>query len=152
MQLFNKIILALFLACAPLLTAADELIDLSPAQVEEIKQSKALIIDIRTEQEWQSTGIIPGSQTLQFFDAQGQADPQQWLQQMQKLRSSPEQPVVLVCRSGNRSRMVGDFLTRQAGMKNIYHLQNGLKSWLQQGKATEPVCKEKTACNQTATE
>jgi len=152
MQLFNKIILALFLACAPLLTAADELIDLSPAQVEEIQQSNALIIDIRTEQEWQNTGIIAGSQTLQFFDAHGQADPQQWLQQMRKLRSSPEQPVVLVCHSGKRSRMVGDFLTRQAGMKNIYHLQNGLKSWLQQGKATEPVCKGKTACNQTATE
>ncbi len=152
MQLFSTFILALFLTCGPAPATADALTDLSPAQVEAIRHENALVIDIRTEQEWQSTGIIPGSKTLQFFDARGQADARQWLQQMRKLRSSPEQPVVLVCRSGNRSRIVGDFLTRQAGMKNIYHLQNGLKSWLQQGKATEPVCKGKTACNQTATE
>lgn len=152
MQRLKNLILVLLLASAPLLTAADELVDLSPAQLQKIRKNNALVIDIRTEQEWQSTGIIPGSRMLQFFDAQGQADPRQWLEQMQKLRRSPEQPIVLVCRSGNRSRMVGDFLTRQAGMKNIYHLQNGLKSWLQQGKATEPVCIGQIACKQAATE
>ncbi|WP_305906872.1 rhodanese-like domain-containing protein [Methylomarinum sp. Ch1-1] len=137
------VILALF---SSLLSAA-ELIDLSVPQLQAMRQnSEALIIDIRTEKEWQATGTLPASHKLQFFNASGDYDAEKWLAELKKLKSSPDQPVVLVCRSGNRSGMVGNFLAKQLGMKNVYHLSSGIESWLQAGQEVDAPCPNKVAC------
>ncbi len=115
---------------------ADELKNLGPEQIEALQKNGALIIDIRTIKEWQTTGTIPNSKKLQFFDAQGKFNAEEWVKELNQVKSSPDQPVVLVCRSGNRSSMVGNFLTQKLGMKNIYHLQNGITSWIKSGKKT----------------
>jgi len=117
-------------------SSADELKNLDPEQIEALQNNGALIIDIRTAKEWQSTGIIPNSKKLQFFDAQGKFNAEEWVKELNQAKTSPDQPVVLVCRSGNRSSMVGNFLTQKLGMKKIYHLQNGISSWIKSGKKT----------------
>ena len=35
----------------------------------------AQVIDIRTQPEWEETGIVPGSKLLTYFDERGRADP-----------------------------------------------------------------------------
>lgn len=143
-----KIILFILLSLLSSLTVADELIDLSVEQVQAMQNDgEALMIDIRTEQEWQSTGIIPSSHKLEFFNKQGKYDAEQWLNELTKLQSSPDQPVILVCRSGNRSGMVGQYLTQQLGMKNVYHLSNGIQAWIKKGKKLDNVCLNQIACN-----
>lgn len=96
------------------------------------KKEKALVVDIRTEQEWQSTGVIPNSQRLQAYNADGSFDAAKWLAALQKLKTSPDQEVILVCRSGNRSSKLGKMLTEQ-GMNQVYHLTNGMQSWIKSG-------------------
>jgi rhodanese-related sulfurtransferase len=91
-----------------------------------------LVIDIRTEAEWQTTGVIPKSEKLQAYDKQGNFDSANWLANLQKLISSSDQPIILVCRSGQRSSKVGEFLTKQ-GINNVYHLNNGIQSWIKSG-------------------
>jgi rhodanese-related sulfurtransferase len=112
--------------------SAAELGNLNPQQI--LEKPNALIIDIRTKQEWQQTGTIPNSHKLQSFDKQGKFDSSAWLAQLEQLKQSPAQPVILVCRSGNRSEIVGKFLTDKQGMKNVYHLDGGIKSWLSANK------------------
>ncbi len=97
------------------------------------KEQNALIIDIRTEKEWNSTGIIPGSHKLQFFSSQGKYDIDKWMTELNKLKKAKDQPVVLVCRSGNRSGMVGKMLMEQLQSKNVYHLSSGISSWVLSG-------------------
>lgn len=116
------------------MTAA-ELGNLSPQQLEE--KQDALLVDIRTDKEWLATGVIPNSEKLQAFDERGNIDPHAWIQKLNKLKLSPEQPVILVCRSGNRSGTLGNFLVQQQGMENIYHLEHGIQSWIKAGKATQ---------------
>jgi len=112
---------------------ADSLGQLNPEQLQRLQQSQnALIVDVRTPAEWQASGIIPNSQKLQGFDSNGQFDADKWLSDLQKLKSSAEQPVILVCRSGSRSSKIGDILA-QHGEKNIYHLSNGIQGWIQSG-------------------
>ncbi len=130
------------------LLGAAELSDLSADQLLAMQQHNALVIDIRTEQEWRETGIIPGSRKLEFFNADGAYDAERWLQQLKTQRQSPDQPVILVCRSGNRSKKVGDFLAQQLDMKQIYHLEHGMLSWIKQGKPTEKACPGLLACNE----
>ncbi|MCQ8103135.1 rhodanese-like domain-containing protein [Methylomonas sp. SURF-2] len=122
-------------------TLADEPTAVSPEQLLKMQQNQnALVVDIRTEAEWQSSGLIADSRKLQAFDPQGRFDPDQWAADLRKMQSSPDQAVILVCRSGNRSGKVGALLTQKLGMKNVYHLDNGLQSWLKAGHPVSPNC------------
>ncbi len=65
------------------------------ADVPELLQRGAAIIDVRRLEEWQATGIVEGSQLLTFFDEQGNSQPERWLQQLNLLVSS-DGPLVLI--------------------------------------------------------
>lgn len=125
--------------------AAAELQTVQPEQLLDMQRNQhALVVDVRSEAEWQASGVISDSRKLQSFDGNGKFDQEKWLAELEKLKSSPEQPVILVCRSGNRSGKVGEILTRQLGMKNIYHLENGLESWIKNGHPVSPNCADIT--------
>lgn len=120
---------------------ADEVTGVSPEQLLDMQQNQhALVVDIRTAAEWQNSGVIADSRKLQSVDPQGRFDADKWLADLEKMKSSPDQPVILVCRSGNRSGKVGALLARQPGMKNIYHLDNGLQAWIDSGHPVSPNC------------
>ena len=128
------------------LTLATELGQLSPAQLIKLqKQQNALVIDIRTEKEWAATGIIPDSHKLQFFSSNGKYNPQQWLSRLEQLKTSNDQPVILVCRSGSRSSFVGDMLIKK-GMKNVHHLSTGILPWIKAGNKISKDCPTQLAC------
>ncbi len=124
---------------------ANELQTVTPEQLLDMQQNQhALVVDIRTAAEWQASGVIANSQKLQSFDPQGKFDQDKWLAELEKLKSSPDQPVILVCRSGNRSGNVGTLLSDKIGMQNVYHLQNGLQAWIKSGHPVSPDCPSTT--------
>ena len=126
-------ILAISLLLLAISSNAAELKNITPEQLKSLQNNRALVIDIRTAKEWLANGIIPDSKKLEFFNEQGEFDEKKWLAGLNHLHPSSEQPVILVCRSGNRSSMVGNYLTNKLGMNNIYHLQNGILSWIKAG-------------------
>lgn len=148
--MFNKIrIKSILILCFILSTRvliAGELINLNTEAVSNKLSQSALVIDIRTPGEWQSTGIIPGSHPVKFFDRNGKYDVEQWLATVQKLQKSPDQEIILVCRSGGRSSRVGNLLTQQLNMSNIAHLENGISSWIKERRPTESVCSATKTC------
>lgn len=90
------------------------------------------IIDIRTEPEWRQTGIVPGSHLLTFFDATGRVpDPAGWLKKV-KAVAPPEKPVILICRSGNRTTHASRFLS-ESGYATVYNVTSGIISWIREG-------------------
>ncbi len=132
----NSTLQAIFTTLLFLFTVAlnaTELKNITPEQLQTLQNKGALVIDIRTTTEWATSGIIPASKKLEFFNEQGEFDAKKWLDDLNQLHTSPEQPVILVCRSGNRSSMLGNYLTDKLGMNNIYHLQNGIMSWIKAG-------------------
>ena len=96
------------------------------------------LIDIRTESEWRSTGVIQGSRLLTFFDERGQANPALWLEKA-RLIAKPDQPVILICRSGNRTRETSRFLSEQAGYRTVYNVSRGLSGWVGEGRTLVPM-------------
>lgn len=91
-------------------------------------------MDIRTPEEWRKGGLIPGSQPLMYFDAQGGDDADGWLRKLQGLSGDrQEDQLVLVCRSGNRSSLVGKMLAEERGYDPVHHLEKGVKEWSIQG-------------------
>jgi len=134
-----------FIFGSQILTAA-ELINLTASDVSNKLTKNALVIDIRTPQEWQSTGIIPGSHPVKFFDRNGKYDADQWLAAVKQLQTSPDQEIILVCRSGGRSGRVGNLLTQKLNMSNVFHLQNGISSWIKEKRPTEKTCTSTQTC------
>lgn len=146
-------ILACLLAClcsaAPFAHA--EVIDIDNAELARLSQSGVPVIDIRLQSEWEETGIVAGSTLLTFFDERGKADPAAWLEKVKPL-AKPNEPVVVICRSGNRTKAVSQFLSQQAGYATVYNVKHGIKGWIGAGApvvAAKPViasCKAAKTC------
>jgi len=93
------------------------------------------IIDIRTPGEWQATGIIKGSHKMMFFDEKGRPDMGNWFFDLGHLIKDKDQPIIVVCAFANRSKALGDFLTKQLKFKTIYDLKDGIENgWIKAGK------------------
>ncbi|TVQ42128.1 MAG: rhodanese-like domain-containing protein [Saprospirales bacterium] len=76
------------------------------------------ILDVRTEGEWRS-GIVQNSILINLYD-------QQFHQKVQELNK--EKPVVIICRSGNRSNQAMRAMS-QMGFKELYNVRGGVNSW-----------------------
>jgi len=141
----KRILLLITLFISPILSA-ESLSNLNASEVNEKIKSGALVIDVRTPQEWQKTGIIPGSHPLSFFDKNGRSDPEAWVNQMQSLKSSTDQEVILVCHSGNRSGRIGSYLSQKLNMSHVSHLSTGITSWLREKRPTQATCNTTQTC------
>lgn len=135
--MFKKpLILAALCLCS--LAARADVVNIDNAELSRLAAEGVPIIDIRTEAEWKSTGVIAGSKLITFFDASGNANPPQWLAQAKSV-AGPDQPVILICRSGKRTKAATHFLTEQAGYKKVYNVSNGLNGWIGAGQPLTPV-------------
>ena len=97
-----------------------------------VRPDKTILVDIRTAPEWQQTGVIEGAHLLTFFDARGEADPVAWMDQLEKI-ASPDDDLVLICRSGARTGVILNFLHRQTDYTTARHLDGGMLGWLEKG-------------------
>lgn len=82
------------------------------------------IIDIRTEPEWENTGIIKGSYTITFFDGNGDYDTGIFTQKLDKIVKKDEK-FALICRSGKRTAKAAKILYN-LGYKNVIDLRGGI--------------------------
>lgn len=118
--------------------AIAELIEIDNEGLEKLIISGVTVIDVRTPEEWKQTGVVEGSIPIMFFNEQRKPLTQQWMQEAAKYVQADDQ-LVLICRSGNRSRMIGNFLVKQHGYKNVYNVSRGIKNWIASGKKTVEV-------------
>ncbi|HEY5673673.1 MAG TPA: rhodanese-like domain-containing protein [Malonomonas sp.] len=104
-------------------------------QCHELKKLLAadlILVDIRRQEEWLSTGVIEGSLCLTFFDQSGNADAADWLRQLDQLVPVGK-PLALICRSGYRTGLVCDFLSQVSDRAQLYNVAGGILEWLAAG-------------------
>ena len=91
------------------------------------------IVDIRRKDEWAETGVVKSSKLLTAFDQGGQfvrtfpGDFQAF--------AKPNEEVILICRTGNRSAVLSQVLAEQAGYTQIYNVKDGIVEWLKAGNS-----------------
>ena len=84
------------------------------------------IVDVRTPEEFRQ-GHLPGAENMDFFG--GPFDVQ--------IRTLPKNaPVLLYCRTGNRSAAARDSMEK-AGLTNILHMHEGITAWQKAGLPLE---------------
>ena len=109
--------------------------ELTTEQLLDAQKSGSVIIDIRSSNEWVETGIIAGAETVTAFSADGKLH-SDFRKKFFSLIKSKDTPIVLYCRSGNRSKRLGNVLVNQGNYTNVSHLSKGIIGWQKDGKNT----------------
>ena len=130
--------------------ARAEIIDVDNAELSKLTAAGVPLIDIRKPQEWQETGIVPGSRLITFFDEQGKSDPAAWLEKARAV-AKPGEPVAVICRSGNRTKAVSRFLSEQAGYAKVYNVKEGIRGWSKEGRPLASAAPALAACRANRT-
>jgi len=126
--------LLILLALAVGLTACGEEAlynNLDNKQLKTMLDQGVAIYDIRRPEEWKKTGVIEGSNKLTFVDKNGRLKPEFLAAFSSDI--SKNQPVILICRTGNRTRALARHLTREMGYTNVYNVKHGISSWIRTG-------------------
>jgi len=126
-------VVALSLTAKPA-SAAETVISTPDAYVA-AKAGNIILVDIRTPAEWKQTGIAEGAIALDMTD-------KSFLESLNKLRATyPDKPIALICRTGNRSGGVFDYLNKR-GFADLMDVSEGMaggpngKGWIPRGLPT----------------
>ncbi len=89
------------------------------------------VVDIREPWEWEQTGVLEGSHLITAFDAQGRLEPD-FLPHFTSL-VQPEDELVLICQTGNRTSFLASALAEQMESSRIRNVTHGILPWIQTG-------------------
>jgi rhodanese-related sulfurtransferase len=100
-------------------------VDVRQAHTALSDNADAIIVDVRTAQEWAQTGIPTGATLITLDEI------------VQRANELPQgRPIYLICNSGNRSRVAADALVER-GFTSVYNVDGGIQAWLRAGLPTE---------------
>ena len=115
-----------------------EIVEVNNDKIDKLIKVGVPLVDIRTEREWYETGVIDQSILLTFFDKYGNSKVEEWITKFEKIAGRKD-PVIIICRSGRRSRVVANYLVQKENYLTVYHATNGIKSWIESNnKIVEP--------------
>ena len=109
--------------------------ELSPNDFIDAQENGGIVIDIRREEEWKETGILQGSNMITAFTKDGNIHPD-FPKKFFDLINDIDVPILLYCRTGNRTGILGQALIDQVGQTNVSHLSEGIVGWKKQGLPT----------------
>jgi rhodanese-related sulfurtransferase len=98
--------------------------EVSPAEAKNLIDGGAQVVDVRTEPEYEA-GHVPGSRHVPLETVESDA-----------AGLDRAQPVVIYCRSGDRSGMAADAFT--ASGWDAHSIAGGLLAWQEEGLPIEP--------------
>ena len=135
MTLFNFIkiithrlvLIALLNACV-VFSAFAEVENISNQKLRFLISDGVPIVDIREEFEWKDTGVVPESHLITFFDSEGRYDLKKWLDKLEEITNKDE-PLIIICRSGRRSLILANYLSKHEKFLKVYNVTQGIKGW-----------------------
>ena len=128
----RTLIITIFLMISSMSLFA-EIVEVNNDKIDKLIKVGVPLVDIRTEREWYETGVIDQSNLLTFFDKYGNSKVEEWITKFEKIAGRKD-PVIIICRSGRRSRVVANYLVQKENYLTVYHATNGIKSWIESNK------------------
>jgi rhodanese-related sulfurtransferase len=102
--------------------------NLNNTELDVMLKQNVPLYDIRRADEWQQTGVIEGSELLTFVDAGGRVKAD-FLDRFTAAVGQNE-PVILICRTGNRTSTLARHLVEQMGYTQVFNVRNGISQWI----------------------
>ena len=134
--MFFRYFVSLLLVVAVSGCAEPPYTNLGNDQLEQLLQQNVPLYDIRRPEEWRQTGVVEGSQLLTFVDASGRVRPG-FLDRF-AARVDKHDPVILICRTGNRTATLARYLVEQLGYTQVYNVRHGISRWIREKRPVIP--------------
>ena len=106
-----------------------DIVDVDNEQILELSKTNISIVDVRSSSEWDQTGVISTSILLTFFDKEGNYDLDKWYEKL-RLEIDEGEPIILICRSGKRSKIIAKMMEINKFDNVIYNAKSGITSWI----------------------
>lgn len=105
-------------------------------QLKALLEQGVPLYDVRRPEEWRQTGVVEGSRLITWVDASGR--PQAGFFQKLAADAPKDQPIAIICRTGNRTSQLARELMEAHGYSRVYNVQHGIAGWIAAG---QPVVK-----------
>ena len=125
-----KILLVIFILFSKFATA--EVIDIDNRELSNLIEKEIKIVDVRTQNEWKSAGIIKGSILISLLDKKNKFIFENWYEDFNK-KISRNESVIFVCASGVRSKYISNLINKKKPDLKIYNLKKGINNWIRSG-------------------
>jgi rhodanese-related sulfurtransferase len=105
------------------------------AGLERLLDQGVPLFDVRRPEEWEETGVVSGSQRLTFVDASGRVSPG-FIESLTDAVPR-DQPIALICRTGNRTDVLARHLVERMGYSRVYNVRDGITGWIGEGRPVD---------------
>ena len=134
LSMFNRIF-GLFLILITMSACAEPPYNnLDNKQLKTMLDKNVPIFDVRRQDEWLQTGVVKGSKLLTFVDGSGRVKAD-FLTRF-TATVAKDDPVILICRTGNRTSKLARHLVEKMGFTQVYNVRNGITQWIRDGQPT----------------
>lgn len=105
--------------------------NLDNTQLKALLEQGVPIYDVRRPEEWRQTGVVRGSRLLTVVDANNRLNPEF----LPRFAAEVERdaPVILICRTGNRTDTLARHLVQKMGYTRVYNVRDGIVRWAREG-------------------
>ncbi len=129
-----KILLFVFVLFTKFVNA--EVIDINNRELTDLIGKKINIIDVRTQNEWKSTGIIKGSFLISLLNKNKKFIFKDWYKMFNN-KFGKNKSIIFICASGVRSNYISHLLKKKKPDLIIYNLKKGINYWIRSGYKIE---------------
>jgi rhodanese-related sulfurtransferase len=102
------------------------------AQLQVLITQGVPVYDVRRPEEWKQTGVVEGSRLLTWVDKGGRVQPGFF--EMLAADAPKDKPLVIICRTGNRTSQLAREMMEKHGYTKVYNVKDGISGWLASGQ------------------
>ena len=125
-----KILLVIFILFSKFVTA--EVIDIDNRELINLIEKEIKIVDVRTQNEWKSTGIIKGSFLISLLNKNKKFIFKDWYQMFNN-KFGKNKSIIFICASGVRSNYISHLVKKKKPDLIVYNLKKGINHWIRSG-------------------
>ena len=125
-----KILLVIFVLFTKFVNA--EVIHIDNTELSNLIEKEVKIIDVRTQNEWKSTGIIKGSFLISLLNKNKKFIFKDWYEMFND-KFGENKSIIFICASGVRSNYISHLLKKKKPDLIIYNLKKGINYWIRSG-------------------
>ena len=131
-----KIFLVIFLLFTKFVNA--EVIDINNRELSNLIEKKIKIIDVRTQNEWKSNGIIKGSFLRSLLNKNKKFIFEDWYKMFNN-DFGRNKSIIFICASGVRSNYISHLVKNKNPDLIVYNLKKGINNWIRSGYKIERI-------------
>ena len=129
-----RILLIIFILSSKFVNA--DVIHIDNRELSNLIKKEIKIIDVRTQNEWKSTGIIKGSYLISLLNKNKKFIFEDWFEIFNN-KFGRNKSIIFICASGIRSNYISHLVKKKEPDLIVFNLKKGINNWIRSGYKIE---------------